>query len=146
VEGSHGHVDIVVNAAGVMLRKPYDETTGQEFEQVMRVNLVGTWLVDREAGRRMTPRRTGKIINISTVYADRVGPTPESAYYASKAGRRQRDTLARSRAWAARYHRQLRRPRRLLPHEDDCGADRAARATRVVHPADNAGTAGRSGS
>lgn len=86
VEGTHGHVDIVVNAAGVMLRKPYDETTGQEFEQVMRVNLVGTWLVDREAGRRMTPRRTGKIISISTVYADRVGPTPESAYYASKAG------------------------------------------------------------
>lgn len=86
VVSTHGQVDIVVNAAGVMLRKPYDETTRREFEQVVQVNLVGTWLIDREAGRRMTPRRTGKIINISTVYAERVGPVPESAYYASKAG------------------------------------------------------------
>jgi gluconate 5-dehydrogenase len=86
VAGTHGQIDIVVNAAGIMLRKPYNETTKQEFEQVIQVNLVGTWLVNREAGRRMTPRRSGKIINISTVYAERVGPVPESAYYASKAG------------------------------------------------------------
>ena len=31
-------------------------------------------------------RQGGRIVNIATVYADRVGPVPESAYYASKAG------------------------------------------------------------
>lgn len=82
----HGGVDIVVNAAGVMLRKPYDETTLAEFEHVVRVNLTGTWLVNRAAGKAMTPQRSGRIVNLTTVYAERVGPVPESAYYASKAG------------------------------------------------------------
>ena len=82
----HGQVDIVVNAAGVMLRKAYDETTLEEFDRVVRVNLTGTWLVNREAGRAMTPRGAGRIVNLTTVYAERVGPVPESAYYASKAG------------------------------------------------------------
>lgn len=86
VVATHGRVDILVNAAGVMLRKEYDQTTLEEFERVVRVNLTGTWMLNREAGRRMTPHGSGKIINLSTVYAERVGPVPESAYYASKAG------------------------------------------------------------
>lgn len=87
VQRRHGRVDVVVNAAGVMLRKPYDTTTVEEFEHVVRVNLTGTWLVGREAGKVMTAQGTaGRIINLTTVYAERVGPVPESAYYASKAG------------------------------------------------------------
>ncbi|MCD4534343.1 SDR family oxidoreductase [Nocardioides sp. cx-169] len=86
VVARHGRVDIVVNAAGVMLRKPYDETTLEEFEHVVRVNLTGTWLVGRAAGQAMTPQGSGRIVNLTTVYAERVGPVPESAYYASKAG------------------------------------------------------------
>ena len=53
---------------------------------MVRVNLTGTWLVDREVGQAMTPRAAGRIVNLTTVYAERVGPVPESAYYASKAG------------------------------------------------------------
>lgn len=83
----HGRLDTVVNAAGVMLRKAYDETTLEEFERVVRVNLTGTWLIAREAGRVLTRQGSGgRIVNLSTVYAERVGPVPESAYYASKAG------------------------------------------------------------
>ncbi len=83
----HGRVDVVVNAAGTMLRRPYDETSVAEFETVVRVNLTGTWLVARQAGMTMTAADTrGRIVNLSTVYAERVGPVPESAYYASKAG------------------------------------------------------------
>lgn len=87
VRDRHGRVDVVVNAAGVMLRKPYDETTAEEFERVIGVNLTGTWLVGRQAGITMTAAGSkGRIINLTTVYAERVGPVPESAYYASKAG------------------------------------------------------------
>jgi gluconate 5-dehydrogenase len=86
VISAHGRVDILVNAAGVMLRKAYDETSLDEFQRVIGVNLTGTWLLNREAGRRMSAQRSGKIVNLSTVYAERVGPVPESAYYASKAG------------------------------------------------------------
>ena len=86
VGAEHGRLDVVVNAAGVMLRKPYDETTLEEFEHVVRVNLTGTWLVGREAGKVMAAAGGGRIVNLTTVYAERVGPVPESAYYASKAG------------------------------------------------------------
>ncbi|MBD2893117.1 SDR family NAD(P)-dependent oxidoreductase [Actinomadura nitritigenes] len=87
VIAAHGRLDIVVNAAGVMLRKPYDETTVEEFERVVRVNLTGTWLVGREAGKALTRQGSGgRIVNLTTVYAERVGPVPESAYYSSKAG------------------------------------------------------------
>src|SRR4051812_36757020 len=86
VVAEHGALDVVVNAAGVMLRKAYDETSLEEFERVVRVNLTGTWLVAREAGKAMTAQGHGRIVNLTTVYAERVGPVPESAYYASKAG------------------------------------------------------------
>ncbi len=82
----HGRVDVVVNAAGVMLRKEVAETSVAEFEHVVRVNLTGTWLVGREFGPRMAATGGGRVINVTTVYAERVGPVPESAYYASKAG------------------------------------------------------------
>lgn len=87
VRERHQHLDVVVNAAGVMLRKSYLETTLEEFERVVKVNLIGTWLVGRAAGAALTAQGTGgRIVNITTVYAERVGPVPESAYYASKAG------------------------------------------------------------
>lgn len=86
VLADHSRLDVVVNAAGVMLRKAYDETTLEEFERVVRVNLTGTWLVARAAGRAMAAQGHGRIVNLTTVYAERVGPVPESAYYASKAG------------------------------------------------------------
>jgi gluconate 5-dehydrogenase len=80
----HGRIDVLVNAAGVMLRKAYDQTSLAEFEHVVRVNLTGSWLLAREVAPAMSD--TGRIVNLSTVYAERVGPVPESAYYASKAG------------------------------------------------------------
>ncbi len=79
-----GRIDVLVNAAGVMLRKAYDETTVAEFEHVVRVNLTGSWLLAREVAPTLGV--AGRIVNLSTVYAERAGPIPESAYYASKAG------------------------------------------------------------
>lgn len=81
-----GRLDVLVNAAGVMLRKPAVETGLDEWRRVIDVNLTGAWLLNRAAARTMGPAGRGRIVNIASVYADRVGPVPESAYYASKAG------------------------------------------------------------
>ena len=69
-----------------MLRKPATETSLVEWQRVLDINLTGTWLLNRAAGRVMIGAGSGKIINFASVYAERVGPVPESAYYASKSG------------------------------------------------------------
>ena len=73
------------HAAGVMLRREIGQTSLEEFERVMRVNVSGCWHVGREFGPRFAASGWGRIVNVTTVYAERVGPVPESAYYASKA-------------------------------------------------------------
>src|SRR5678815_4020583 len=48
-----GRLDVVVNAAGVIMRKPSLEVTTEEFERIVRVNLTGSFLVCREAAKVM---------------------------------------------------------------------------------------------
>jgi gluconate 5-dehydrogenase len=83
---SWGDLHILVNGAGVMLRKPAFDTSSSEWRRVVDVNLFGTWLVCRIVGKHMANHGWGRIINLSTQYAATAGPLPESAYYASKAG------------------------------------------------------------
>lgn len=82
----HGRIDILVHHAGVMLRRPTLETSLAAWQHVIDVNLTGTWLVARAAARDMVARGDGRIITTASIYADIVGPLPEPAYYASKAG------------------------------------------------------------
>lgn len=77
-------VDVVVNAAGVMLRKPTVETQLHEWRRVIDVNVTGTWLVARKLAPQMLARGEGRIINVASQYAALAGPIPEPAYYASK--------------------------------------------------------------
>ena len=86
VESAYGRIDVLVACAGVMLRKEIELTEPAEWQRVIDVNLTGTWLLDRAVAPVMRRQRRGRIVNFSTVYAERVGPIPESAYYAAKAG------------------------------------------------------------
>lgn len=79
-----GGLDVVVHHAGVMLRGSALDTTVEAWQRVIDINLTGTWLVNRAAASVLNSG--GSIINTSTLYAQMVGPIPESAYYASKAG------------------------------------------------------------
>jgi gluconate 5-dehydrogenase len=82
----HGQLDVLVSCAGAMLRKELELTTVEEWQRVIDVNLTGTWLLNRAVATPMKAQGYGRIVNVSTVYAERVGPIPESAYYAAKAG------------------------------------------------------------
>jgi len=79
-----GGLDIVVNNAGVLVEKALLETTTAEFDRLMAVNLRGTFLVGREAIRRMVGQaRGGRVLNLSSDLGF-VGRETYAAYCASK--------------------------------------------------------------
>ena len=80
----HGRIDILVNNAAIGLRKPVIETTAEEWDEVLRVNVTGTFLTCREVGRVMMNQKKGRIINIGSNYGS-VGVSAFSAYGVSKA-------------------------------------------------------------
>ena len=79
-----GKVDILVNNAGVSLIKQIQDTSVEEFDKVLSVNLKGAFLCTREASKGMIDRQSGLIVNISSVWGE-VGGSCESVYSASKA-------------------------------------------------------------
>ena len=80
-----GKISVLVNVAGVGLTKLLVDTTLEQWEHVLRVNLTGCFLCARAAARVMRVQGGGKIINISSLSAQR-GGTGRAAYGASKAG------------------------------------------------------------
>lgn len=82
-----GHIDILVNNAGIYPRIPLIEMTGENFDEVVSVNLKGTFLCGREVSRHMIERRHGGcIINIASIDAIRPSGDGMTAYDASKGG------------------------------------------------------------
>lgn len=91
-------IDVVVNTAAVFLYGPLLDTPVAEVRKVFDVNLVGTFLLTREAVRVMKSRGTGgKIILFSSELAQ-LGREHHAAYCASKAG-----ISAMVRCWAKEF-------------------------------------------
>jgi NAD(P)-dependent dehydrogenase (short-subunit alcohol dehydrogenase family) len=80
-----GRLDILVNNAGVFLSAPVDETSLEDFQRVLDVNLVGVFLGCKHGVRRMKLSGGGSIINLSSVTGLR-GQVGGAAYCASKGG------------------------------------------------------------
>ncbi|MFC1952478.1 SDR family NAD(P)-dependent oxidoreductase, partial [Chloroflexota bacterium] len=82
-----GCIDILVNNAGIYPRKSLEEMTGEDFQSVISVNLVGTFLCSRYVAEAMISRQKGGcIINIASIEALHPSSTGMSAYDASKGG------------------------------------------------------------
>ncbi len=80
-----GGVGVWVNNAGIVGRQaPTVEYEEEDFDQVVGINLKGTFLGSREAARRMVPRGAGCIVNIASV-AGVLGARSSAMYSASKA-------------------------------------------------------------
>ena len=78
-----GQLDTVVNSAGVYYYGPIVDTPIAELDRVYNVNVRGLYLVCREAARVMLPKKSGHIINIASIAAER-GIVGESVYSSSK--------------------------------------------------------------
>jgi len=78
-----GHLDVVVNNAGVALAKPLEETTLEEWEFQMAVNVRAPFLICREALPYLRRSALATIINISSVVGTK-GYVHQGAYTASK--------------------------------------------------------------
>jgi len=80
-----GKIDILVNNAGTVVRKSVLDTTDQDWDKVINLNLKGAFLCARAVGPSMIKRRKGKIINIGSV-SSFLGHPDHAAYGASKGG------------------------------------------------------------
>ena len=78
-------VDVLVNNAGVLIVKPLEETTENDWDYVLDTNLKGTYLCSKEVLAYMMPKKSGCIINISSG-AGKSGYGELAAYCASKFG------------------------------------------------------------
>jgi len=80
-----GKIDILVNNAGQMVRRPVEEITEEDWDNVINTNLKGMFFCCQLVGREMIRNKKGRIINISSVRSKKIAPN-RSVYAISKAG------------------------------------------------------------
>jgi D-threitol dehydrogenase (NAD+) len=83
VLAEYGHIDILVNSAGVAILAPAEDLTVSAFDTTISVNLKGTFLVCQAVGRHLLAQGSGKIINLASQAAS-VALDQHVAYCASK--------------------------------------------------------------
>jgi len=83
LEKQYGHIDILVNNAGINMKKDFEEVTDADFQQVLLTNVNAVFAISREVIKCMLARKSGCIINISSM-ASRYGIPKVIAYTASK--------------------------------------------------------------
>lgn len=79
-----GKIDILVNNAGISMHKMALDTTLEDWNRVIGINLTGSWLTAQAAARRMVAAGGGRIIQIGSISGQR-GNMGGAAYGASKA-------------------------------------------------------------
>ena len=85
LQQQYGHIDTLINVAGVNRRKPSLEVTEEDYDFILDINLKGAFLLSQAVGRLMIERGSGSQINIASLNTDR--PLKNVLPYAvSKAG------------------------------------------------------------
>ncbi len=80
-------VDILFNSAGIALWADAEKMTEDEWDQVININLKGTFLCCQAFGRQMIEQKKGSIVNVASMSASIVNkPQSQCSYNASKAG------------------------------------------------------------
>lgn len=85
IEAEVGPIDILINNAGIIKRIPVIDMEVADWEQVLKIDLTGPFIMAKHIGRHMIERRAGKIINMCSMMSE-VGRNTVSAYAAAKGG------------------------------------------------------------
>ncbi len=81
----HGRLDGLVNNVGARNRKPLFEFSLEEVRELIDTDLIAGFTLTREAARVMIPRRSGRIVHITSI-AGPLGRPNDAAYVAAKGG------------------------------------------------------------
>jgi 2-deoxy-D-gluconate 3-dehydrogenase len=100
VNSDYEKVDILINNAGTILRKPISEHPDEYWDKVIEVNLSSQFILTREFGKLMAEREYGKIVFIASLLSFQGGITVPG-YAASKGGVKQL-TMAFANEWASK--------------------------------------------
>ena len=85
IEAEVGPIDILVNNAGIIKRVPLLEMAVDEFEDVIRTDLTGVFIMTKPVVASMIKRGGGKVINICSMMSE-LGRNSVGAYAAAKGG------------------------------------------------------------
>ncbi len=85
IEKEVGNIDILVNNAGIIKRTPLEDMEVEDFEQVIKVDLVSPFIMSKHVVKGMIKRKAGKIINICSMMSE-LGRNTVGAYAAAKGG------------------------------------------------------------
>jgi len=85
IKEEYGRIDILVNNAGVMQGGKVEEIEEEDWDKMLAVNLKGTFLCSKAVIKEMKRRKSGKIINISSL-AGKTGGIMVGAHYAASKG------------------------------------------------------------
>jgi 3-oxoacyl-[acyl-carrier protein] reductase len=87
VAAEAGHIDVLVNGAGILRTSPVADASVDDWDAVCRVNLSGVWYCSKAVLSGMLERRAGSIVNIASVSAMKGGGTFGNVLYGTtKAG------------------------------------------------------------
>jgi len=100
VTGAFPVIDILINNAGTILRKPAAEHPDEYWNEVIETNLNAQWIISREIGKRMVERGSGKIIFTASLLTFQGGITVPG--YAASKGAIGQLTKALANEWAGK--------------------------------------------
>lgn len=87
IDEQHSDIDLLVNAAGVFVPKPFLEHSEADYDSYMRLNKAFFFITQKVAGNLVAKEKPGAIVNIGSMWAKQaIAATPSSAYSMAKSG------------------------------------------------------------